>query len=101
MAGRTGGRGSPDDQQLHVAGVAVAELNRLGAGGLGGGLLVLGQHQVHQLVAVGLDQAHALGSHSLTAAASGSGGRRARVGWLRVCLWVFACPGASFEQPDR
>ena len=43
---------APDTQQLHVTGVAVAELQRLCARGLGGLALALRQHQVHKLVAV-------------------------------------------------
>ena len=40
---------SPDGQQLHVAGVAVGQLDGLGAGCLQRGVLAGGRHEVHQL----------------------------------------------------
>jgi hypothetical protein len=50
------GRGlhaSPHDQQLHIAGVAVAQLHRARGGGLQRRVLVRRRHEVLQLAAVG------------------------------------------------
>ena len=47
---------APDGEQLHVAGVAVGQLQRPGGAGLEGLMLVGGRHQVHQRAAMGILQ---------------------------------------------
>lgn len=79
---------SPDHQQLHVAGVAVGELNGLVARVDRRLLLVGGQHEVGELAAVRVDEAGALRRHRRAARA----GRR---GTARLVRWVAA--GAAGE----
>jgi len=67
----------PDAEQLHVARVAVRQLQRLGAAGDQGGLLALGHHQVDELAAVGDLEA-------LRGGGQGDGGDRGQAARTRV-----------------